>query len=84
MWPWSYDRCGEISELELKQEINACSDQQMKFNMKPFVGRGSPEIGNQLPADYYIRMILICIRYSGSNGCPPNAWNQPFPSSLYE
>eukprot|EP00596_Hydrurales_sp_CCMP1899_P009423 CAMPEP_0119051234 /NCGR_PEP_ID=MMETSP1177-20130426/72917_1 /TAXON_ID=2985 /ORGANISM="Ochromonas sp, Strain CCMP1899" /LENGTH=161 /DNA_ID=CAMNT_0007030365 /DNA_START=1390 /DNA_END=1871 /DNA_ORIENTATION=+ len=24
MWPWSYNKCGDISNLDSKQEVNAC------------------------------------------------------------
>jgi hypothetical protein len=45
MWPWSYDRCGEIENLETKQEINKCNDKP-GFGLRPNQGRGAPEIGN--------------------------------------
>ena len=46
MWPWSYDKCdGSVAHLENKQEINACGDEQVKYDMAAFKGRGAPEIG---------------------------------------
>lgn len=54
MWPWSYSKCGDIANLPLKQEINACSDMQTKYKMKPYVGRGSPEIGNSAVLPFYL------------------------------
>ena len=44
MWPWSYDRCGEIDNLQAKQEINACNATP-GYGMHAFQGRGAPEIG---------------------------------------
>lgn len=46
MWPWSYDKCGSISDLDTKQEINAC-DSKPGFGLNPYQGRGAPEIGNK-------------------------------------
>ena len=43
MWPWSYDRCGEIDHLETKQEINACLPDP-GHGLHPHQGRGAPEI----------------------------------------
>ena len=43
VWPWSYDRCGEIDHLETKQEINHCNDNP-GFGLRPNQGRGAPEI----------------------------------------
>jgi beta-glucan synthesis-associated protein KRE6 len=43
VWPWSYDRCGEVSHLDSKQEINAC-DPDPGHGLHPYQGRGSPEI----------------------------------------
>ena len=55
MWPWSYDKCGEIRNLGGKQEINAC-DASPPSGMMPHQGRGAPEIdifevmpGHQMP-----------------------------------
>ena len=43
MWPWSYDRCGEMDHLGTKQEINAC-DKHPGHDLLPGHGRGAPEI----------------------------------------
>ena len=43
MWPWSYDTCGDIENLESKQIINAC-DGNPGFGFHPHQGRGAPEI----------------------------------------
>ncbi len=43
LWPWSYDKCGEIEDLEWKQDINAC-DPEPGYGLHPFQGRGAPEI----------------------------------------
>ena len=55
VWPWSYDTCGKIRDLEGKQEINAC-DAAPPSGMRPHQGRGAPEIdifevmpGHQMP-----------------------------------
>ncbi|KAG5179401.1 beta-1,6-glucan active enzyme, family GH16 [Tribonema minus] len=46
-WPWSYDRCdrsdAEHAAHQIQQEISAC-DALKHFDMKPFTGRGAPEI----------------------------------------
>ena len=43
VWPWSYDSCGSLPELQDKQAINACMESPGDgFN--PFQGRGSPEL----------------------------------------
>lgn len=44
VWPWSYDKCGEIDDIHSKQKINAC-DGMPGNGMHPFQGRGAPEIG---------------------------------------
>lgn len=43
VWPWSYDKCGDIENLETKQEINHCTDDP-GFGLRPNQGRGAPEI----------------------------------------
>mmetsp|Transcript_9882 Transcript_9882/g.16405 ORF Transcript_9882/g.16405 Transcript_9882/m.16405 type:complete len:414 (+) Transcript_9882:553-1794(+) len=43
IWPWSYDKCGDIEGLPWKQEINACDDAP-GHGLHPHQGRGSPEI----------------------------------------
>jgi hypothetical protein len=44
VWPWSYDKCGEISHLQTKQLISACHD-HFGHGMHPRQGRGAAEIG---------------------------------------
>jgi hypothetical protein len=44
VWPWSYNKCGEIDHLKYKQEISACEDNP-GFGLLPNQGRGAPEIG---------------------------------------
>eukprot|EP01038_Epipyxis_sp_PR26KG_P013556 gene13556-18192_t len=43
VWPWSYNKCGDIPKLSSKQEINACDDNP-GYGMHPNQGRGAPEI----------------------------------------
>lgn len=43
VWPWSYSTCGEIEQLDFKQEINACNDSP-GYGMQPHQGRGAPEV----------------------------------------
>eukprot|EP00600_Ochromonadales_sp_CCMP1393_P003710 CAMPEP_0174993998 /NCGR_PEP_ID=MMETSP0004_2-20121128/23383_1 /TAXON_ID=420556 /ORGANISM="Ochromonas sp., Strain CCMP1393" /LENGTH=562 /DNA_ID=CAMNT_0016248169 /DNA_START=58 /DNA_END=1746 /DNA_ORIENTATION=- len=43
MWPWSYDTCGDIPQIEYKQEISAC-DPKPGYGLNPNQGRGSAEI----------------------------------------
>lgn len=51
VWPWSYNKCGEIDHLEHKQEINAC-DADPGFGLHPNQGRGAPEIGAQCGIEF--------------------------------
>lgn len=46
VWPWSYSTCGEISDLDQKQKINACDSATFEdsYGMNPKQGRGAPEI----------------------------------------
>jgi beta-glucanase (GH16 family) len=46
VWPWSYDSCGGIDDINSKQKINACLGQRdaRRNEMKPHQGRGAPEI----------------------------------------
>ena len=46
VWPWSYDTCGNISDIADKQMINACNsgDLPSKYGLNSHQGRGSPEI----------------------------------------
>lgn len=46
LWPWSYDTCGDIPNLDDKQKINACTSAKYaeKYGMHPNQGRGAPEI----------------------------------------
>lgn len=44
IWPWSYDKCGDIDDLNAKQQINACNSAP-GYGMHPHQGRGAPEIG---------------------------------------
>jgi hypothetical protein len=37
MWPWSYNKCGDIANLDSKQEVNAC-DSNPGNGMHPFQG----------------------------------------------
>ena len=60
IWPWSYDKCGEIPDLEYKQEISAC-DPSPGHGMHPHQGRGSPEVdifevmlGHSMPGKNHI------------------------------
>lgn len=43
IWPWSYDKCGEIDHLTTRQRINAC-DSNPGHGFHPNQGRGAPEI----------------------------------------
>ena len=43
VWPWSYDKCGDVEYLQFKQQINAC-DGNPGYGLHPFQGRGAPEI----------------------------------------
>lgn len=43
VWPWSYNKCGEIDHLGTKQLINAC-DGSPGYDFNPYQGRGAPEI----------------------------------------
>ena len=58
VWPWSYNKCGEIANLDSKQEINACNSKP-GYGMHPYMGRGAPEIdllevmpGHNMPGDH--------------------------------
>ena len=46
MWPWSYSKCGEVTYINEKQKINACSSASLPhaFGLNPHQGRGAPEI----------------------------------------
>lgn len=46
VWPWSYDTCGVVTDINKKQEINACNSDKLspKYGMHPNQGRGAPEI----------------------------------------
>jgi hypothetical protein len=45
-WPWSYNTCGDIPNLDDKQQINACNSASFPevFGLNPHQGRGAPEI----------------------------------------
>ena len=43
IWPWSYDKCGDIDHLDTKQEINACQAEP-GYGLNTNQGRGAPEI----------------------------------------
>lgn len=61
VWPWSYNKCGEIKDLDRKQKINAC-DNNPGNGFLPNQGRGSPEIdifevmpGHFMPYQGYVQ-----------------------------
>ena len=46
LWPWSYNTCGDVPDLNDKQQINACNSANFaeEFGLLPNQGRGAPEI----------------------------------------
>ena len=43
IWPWSYDKCGDIDNLATRQRISSC-DPNPGYGFHPNQGRGAPEI----------------------------------------
>jgi hypothetical protein len=64
VWPWSYDKCGDIDHLADKQKINAC-DKNPGYGFNPRQGRGAPEIdifevmpGHEMPKEGDVKAFL--------------------------
>ena len=43
VWPWSYNKCGEIDHINTRQKFSAC-EKNPGFGFHPYQGRGAPEI----------------------------------------
>lgn len=54
VWPWSYDRCGDIDHLDSRQIISACND-------KPGYGFHPNQVKNAKEATKFIRIYFISL-----------------------